>query len=158
MPARNWPRDLEADHGVGGQRVGNKLVEEKSMKARRHRTVGKEKALAARLNSGRDEWDETPIKAEIQSQRAVVTSLRLPVGEFTSVQKAAGAAGQTVSEFIRSAIATRLHGGIRLTALKIEAGSSWRSQVTVLAPTLECEQTRNPDPEIVVPQYENMTR
>lgn len=128
------------------------------MKARRHRTVGKERALAARLTSGRDEWDETPIKAKIESQRAVVTSLRLPVSEFTSVQRAAKEAGQTVSDFIRNSIAARLHGGIRLSALSITAGSLWRSQVTVLVPTLEGGQTKNPDPEVEVPpQYANMT-
>ena len=129
------------------------------MKAKRHRTVGKEKALAARLTSGRDEWDETPIEAEVQSQRAVVTSLRLPVSEFTSVQKAAKAAGQTVSDFIRNAIATQLHGGISITALLVASGSQeGRSQVTVLAPILEGGQTKNPDPETEgVPKYANLT-
>ena len=134
------------------------------MKTRKHRT-DKEKALAARLYAGRAEssdWDETPVDAEIQPQRAVVTSLRLPVNEFTAVQNAAKAAGQTVSDFIRNAIATRLRGGIRITALQIATGSSeGQSQVTVLAPTLEGGQTHNPNPgpgmEEMVPQYANMT-
>jgi hypothetical protein len=133
------------------------------MTARKHRP-GKEKALAARLHAGRNEqteWEETPIEAEIQTQRAVVTSLRLPVNEFTAVQNAAKAAGQTVSDFIRNAIATKLHGGIRIHALQIATGSSeGQSRVTVLAPTLEGGQTHNPDPEIemMVPQYANLTR
>ena len=137
------------------------------MTARKHRSGEKEKALAARLHARRDEsgdWDETPIEARVQRQRAVVTSLRLPVGEFVAVQRAAKTAGQTVSEFIRSAIATRLHGGIHVTAMQIAAGSSeGRSQATVLAPTLEGGQTHNPGPARMdrieaVPLYANFTR
>ena len=130
------------------------------MKSRKHRTVGKEKALAARLQSGRDEWDEAPVEAEVQSQRAVVTSLRLPVGEFTSVQKASKAAGQTVSDFIRNAISARLHGGTRITSIQIGTGSSeGQSQVTVFASTTrESGRTHNPGPAVpMVPQYSNLT-
>jgi hypothetical protein len=136
------------------------------MTARKHRSGEKEKALAARLHARRGEsgdWDETPIEARVQSQRAVVTSLRLPVEEFVAVQDAAKTAGQTVSEFIRSAIATRLHGGICLTAMYVAAGSSeGRSQATVLAPTLEGGHTHNPGPDrmdtMAVPSYANLTR
>lgn len=133
------------------------------MKARKHRGSDKEKALAAKLYAGRNKaggWEETSIEVQVQPHRAVVTSLRLPVGEFAAVQGAAKTAGQTVSEFIRSAIATRLHGGIHVAAMQIAAGSSeGRSQATVLAPTLESGQTRNPGPDRTeaVPLYANLS-
>jgi pectin methylesterase-like acyl-CoA thioesterase len=133
------------------------------MTARKHRSSEKEKALAAKLYAGRNEasdWDETSIEAQVQPHRAVVTSLRLPVDEFTAVQKAAKASGQTVSEFIRAAIGIRLRGGVRLNALQIATGApEGQSQATVLTPILESGQTRNPDPEMIaVPMYANMTR
>ncbi len=135
------------------------------MTARKHRSSQKEKALAAKLYAGRNEtggWDETSIEAQIQPHRAVVTSLRLPVGEFTAVQKAARASGQTVSDFIRAAIGIKLHGAVRLGGLQIASGSpEGRSQATVLAPTLESGRTLNPDPEIpeqplLPPTFANM--
>lgn len=132
------------------------------MTARKHRSSEKEKALAAKLYAGRNEagdWDEKSIEAQVQPHRAVVTSLRLPVDEFTAVQKAAKISGQTVSEFIRAAIGIRLRGGVRLNALQISTGApEGQSQATVLTHTLESGQTRNPDPEIMVPMYANMTR
>jgi hypothetical protein len=132
------------------------------MTARKHRSSQKEKALAATLYAGRNEagdWDETSIEAQVQPHRAVVTSLRLPVSEFTAVQKAAKASGQTVSDFIRAAIGIRLRGGVRLNALQIATGApAGQSQATVLSTTLESGQTRNPDPEIMVPMYANLTR
>jgi len=136
------------------------------MKARKRRSGQSEKALAARLHVRRDEsgdWDEAPIEAKVQPQRAVVTSLRLPIAEFVAIQAAAKTAGQTVSEFLRSAIATRLHGGIRVPSMHIAAGSSeGRSQATVRASTLEGGQTNNPGPDkmesLIVPLYANLTR
>jgi hypothetical protein len=141
------------------------LVEEESMKEKKNRSREKEKALAAKLYAERNEaggWDEAPIKAQVQRHRAVVTSLRLPVGEFTAVQKAAKASGQTVSDFIRAAIGIRLHGAVRLGGLQIASGSpEGRSQAIVLAPTLESGRTHNPDPEIperplLPPAFANM--
>jgi pectin methylesterase-like acyl-CoA thioesterase len=121
----------------------------------------KEKALAANLYARRneaDEWDETPVGASVQPQRAVVTSLRLPVAEFAAVQSAAKAVGQTVSDFIRGAIATKLYGGIHIAALQVAAGApEGQSQVTVLAPILESGRTQNPDMEILVPLYANLS-
>jgi hypothetical protein len=138
------------------------------MTARKHRTGDKEKekALAVRLHARRGEsgdWDDTPIEARVQPQRAVVTSLRLPVEEFVAVQSAAKSAGQTVSDFIRSAIATKLHGVSHVTVMHVAAGSSeGRSQATVLVPTLEGGHTHNPGPDrmdklLVVPLLANFT-
>jgi len=135
------------------------------MTARQRRSRATEKELAAKLYAHRndpDEWDETPVQAEIHPQRAVVTSVRLPVAEFIAVQKAAKAAGQTVSEFVRSAIAMRLRERVLVNAVQIATGSSpeGSSHATFLAPALEAGRTRNPGPARTdrIPQYANLTR
>lgn len=131
------------------------------MTARQRRNRTTEKELAAELHAHRndpDEWDETPVQTEVRPQRAVVTSVRLPVAEFIAVQKAAKAAGQTVSEFVRSAIAMRLHERVLVNALRIATGSSPEgpSHATFLAPALEGGRTQNPAPAII-PRYANLT-
>lgn len=128
------------------------------MTVRRRRSPIAGKDLAAKLQAHRndpDEWDETPVQAEVRPQRAVVTSVRLPVPEFIAVQKAAKAAGQTVSEFVRSAIAMRLHERVLINAVQIATGSSSEgpSHATFLAPALEAGRTQNR-----IPQYANVTR
>lgn len=137
------------------------------MRARRHRSRITEKDLAAELRAhrdDRDEWDEAPVQAEVGLQRAVVTSVRLPVAEFMAVQKAAKATGQTVSEFVRSAIAMRLHERVLINAVEIATGSSSEapSHATFLAPALEAGRTQNPGParteRIPIPHYANLTR
>jgi hypothetical protein len=141
------------------------MVEEEWMRRRQRRPRGNERELAAELKAHRGdpgEWSETPVPAEIRAQRAVVTSVRLPVSEFLAIQKAAKAGGQTVSEFIRSAVAQRLRRPLLVNALQIVTGSSSRgpSSATFLAPELEAGRTQNPGParEDRIPQYANLTR
>lgn len=132
------------------------------MTRRKERNSKKEKALAADLYARRndpEEWEETPVEAEVQSQRAVVTSLRLPLTEFTALQRASKASGKTVSEFIRAAIASKLRGNLVLNAVQIATGSAdTRSQATVLAPTLKSGETENlgPDYTEAIPLYANL--
>ena len=121
------------------------------MKERKRRSGAQEKALAADLYARRNEatdWEKTAADAEIHPHRAVVTSLRLPVGEFVAVQRAAKSAGQTVSEFIRNAIAAKLRGRLVVNAVQISTGSSQaRSQATVYVSALEGGDTENPGPD-----------
>jgi hypothetical protein len=135
------------------------MVEEEQMKRRRDRKA--DKALAARFQAGRsrsDEWDETPVSAEVLPQRAVVTSVRFPVAEFAALQKAAVALGQTVSEFVRAAVATRLRGAARVQAIHIASSADREapSQVTFVSSHPEAGQTRNPSPAEV--KYANLGR
>lgn len=135
------------------------------MTPRRQRSAEKEKALAAKLHARRGEsadWDDMPVDAVIAPQRGVVTSLRLPLREFVEIQTAARNAGQTVSEFIRSAIALRLHASVLVNAVQVATGSSeGRSQATFVVPALEAGRTQNPGPdrtEVFPPLYANLTR
>jgi hypothetical protein len=121
------------------------------MKARKQRSREKEKELAVQLHTRRNdpaEWEPTPVRADVSPRRAVVTSVRMPVAEFLALQKAAGAAGQTVSDYVRTAIAMRLRGMIRVSSVHIAVAAQARSQATFVAPHPEAGQTENPDPEI----------
>jgi hypothetical protein len=55
------------------------------------------------------EWEQ--INAEPTSRRGVLTSFRLSPAEFVALQRAAKVNKETLSEFIRKAVAIRLQGG-----------------------------------------------
>lgn len=127
------------------------------MKAQKQRDRTKERELAVRLQAHRNdpnEWEQTPLRADVTPRRAVVTSVRMPLTEFVALQKAAGAAGQTVSDYIRTAIAVRLRGLVRVNAVQIAtAAAEASSQATFVVPHPKAGQTQNPDPEI---RYANL--
>jgi hypothetical protein len=141
------------------------MVEEEPMR-KRQQSAKREKALAVRLQTRRsrgDDWDETPIPADVHPNRGVVTSVRMPLGEFLAVQKAATAAGQTVSEYVRAAIAMRLRGMVRVNAVQIHSvARDAQSQATFVVhqPASAGGETRNPDPEINPQElrFANLTR
>jgi len=123
------------------------------MTARRRGSRINEKELAAELHAHRNdpnEWDETPVQAEVNPQRAVVMSVRLPVAEFIALQTAAKKGGETVSEFVRNSIGMRLHESVIINAVQITSGATaGPSQATFLAPALESGRTRNPGPDLM---------
>lgn len=131
------------------------------MTTRKRRSRERERAVAAKLHADRSDaskWEDTAVEAEVQSQRAVITSLRLPVGEFVALQRAAKAAGQSVSEYIRNAISLMLHGGVAVNAVRVTMSSSEaRSHTTVRLSALASEgaSTENLGPDWTLPNYAN---
>jgi hypothetical protein len=70
-----------------------------------------ERELADRMYTQRREpveWEQ--VDAEPTSQRGVLTSFRLSPAEFVALQEGAKANKETLSEFIRRAVAMRLKG------------------------------------------------
>jgi len=133
--------------------------------ARRQRSAEAEQRLAAELRARRaepDEWDETPIRAEIARERNALMSFRLPTSEFVALQKAARASGETLSEFIRKAVGLRLHGKPVMSAVQIASGLRQGSiQTTMIVPALPSGRSENsiqrgPDPDDV-PRFANIT-
>ena len=68
--------------------------------------------LATELETRRDdagEWEDVAEPFEVRPQRSEVVSFRLPRGELDALEAAAAAVGQSVSGFVRSALAARLN-------------------------------------------------
>ena len=53
-------------------------------------------------------WEQEPVPVERRPNRTSVLSLRLPTTEFHALLKAARGSGESVSEYVRKAIAMRL--------------------------------------------------
>lgn len=119
-----------------------------------------EREMAAELQARRDEVAEwEPVEVEKSMQRGVLTSFRLPALEFVALQKAAQASGETLSEFIRSAVALRLHGKPVPTAVQISSGAQEVDhRATFLVPVLSAGQTENPTLSVpdLPPPYANI--
>jgi hypothetical protein len=70
-----------------------------------------EDRLAAQLEETRDEegeWGTEAVEIDVRPTRMQVVSFRMPAEELDDVVAAAKAAGESLSEFIRSSIAFRL--------------------------------------------------
>lgn len=52
-------------------------------------------------------WEQEPVQIEARPTRTSVLSLRLPTAEFHALLKAARSAGESISEYVRKAIALR---------------------------------------------------
>ncbi len=109
-----------------------------------------DKEMAAEVYAHRDdpgEWDETPLQAdEVTATRGVVLSFRLPSTEFVALQKISKETGETLSEFIRNAIALRLHGEPVTNAVQINSGVKGATiQATFVASVLSAGQAVNPN-------------
>ncbi len=56
-----------------------------------------------------DEWSEEAVPIEVRPSRTSVVSFRLPTEEMDALEEAASAAGESLSEYVRKAVALRLH-------------------------------------------------
>lgn len=56
------------------------------------------------------EWAKEPDQIEVRSNRTAVVSFRLPAEELEALSEAARTTGETLSEYIRTAIQWRLRG------------------------------------------------
>jgi hypothetical protein len=56
------------------------------------------------------EWADEPEETEVRPSKSEIVSFRLPTDEFARVLNAASEAGESLSTFIRGAIALRLYG------------------------------------------------
>jgi hypothetical protein len=69
-----------------------------------------------------DLWTQEPTKIEARPARTSVLSLRLPSKEFHALLRAARAAGESVSEYVRTAIAMRLAHAPMTPTLTLHGG------------------------------------
>lgn len=84
-----------------------------------------EEELAKELFEARDrpgEWSDEPTEVEVKPQATQVLSFRLSLDELEAVQGAARDLSESVSEFIRGALALRIHGVPVGPAVEITSG------------------------------------
>ncbi|MBI4728612.1 MAG: hypothetical protein HY775_03815 [Acidobacteria bacterium] len=67
-----------------------------------------EELLAHREDVG--EWSEEAVPAQVKVGPTEVVSFRMPSEELDALEEAGACAGETLSEYIRKAIAIRMHG------------------------------------------------
>lgn len=134
---------------------------EKAKKPRR----ATEQKLAAELHAHRDapdEWSDEAINIRVKPKRDAVVSFRLPSEEFLALQEGAQRVGESLSEFLRKAVAARLQGKV-ITSAEVMA-----SRATFYAGAWP-RRTENPLPSVEPgpitfevsdkpPQYAALTR
>lgn len=107
----------------------------------------RERKLASELHEHRDdagEWSEEAVDIEVKPSRSTVVSFRLPTEEFYTLHDAAKAANESLSEFVRKAIALRLHGEVTAApSLEITSGV-YRLQVSTIPTSASARRTENP--------------
>lgn len=77
------------------------------------RDKSEEERLAQELLRSRDdpnEWSEAPVEVEVRPPASHVLSVRIPIDELDTLLEAKERAGESVSEYVRKAIALRTHG------------------------------------------------
>jgi hypothetical protein len=84
-----------------------------------------EKDLVKEIWEHRDdpeEWGEEAENIEVRPRRSSVLSFRLPPEELAALERAMEQSGESLSEFIRKALALRLHGVPIGPALEVAYG------------------------------------
>lgn len=71
-----------------------------------------------------DEWAEEPEQIEVRPARSSVLSVRLPRNEFDALEAAAAERGESVSQYVRTALALRLSGNVTETARPVVTSAS----------------------------------
>lgn len=99
-----------------------------------------EKELAEELERTRedaDEWGDERVEISVAPMRTQVVSFRLPLEELETLNSAAGAVGESISQFIRRAIDLRL-------SRSVEPASTITGYINVI--TAPAQQRNEPDP------------
>lgn len=69
-----------------------------------------------------DEWDDNAVEIDVQPSGSEVVSFRIPSEEFDRVSRAAREAGESLSEFVRSAVRIRLEAPPAVSAQELMSG------------------------------------
>jgi Ribbon-helix-helix protein, copG family len=96
-----------------------------------------EEELAAELlkhRSDKGEWDEEAVSIKRKPSRTEVVSVRIASSDLDRIEELADQAGESVSDFIRGAIALRLRGQVMDPVLGFASGAT--SDLTVLVRTI----------------------
>lgn len=70
------------------------------------------------------EWEESPEDVEVKARRSEVVSFRIPSEELDSLEQAAARESETISQFVRKALALRIHGEPIGPAVEVTTGAT----------------------------------
>jgi Arc/MetJ-type ribon-helix-helix transcriptional regulator len=93
-----------------------------------------ERDAARKLHDHRgdqEEWEDTPARAKVQPARTEVVSFRLPSEQLDVIEGLAEQAGQSISEFIRSAVLAYISGETMEPFLDVQSGASGELRLTM---------------------------
>jgi hypothetical protein len=94
----------------------------------------KEREVAKELHDHRgdsEEWEETPVRVKVQPARSEVVSFRLPSEQLDVIEGLADQAGQSISEFVRSAVLAYISGETMEPFLDVQSGASGELRLTM---------------------------
>jgi hypothetical protein len=115
-----------------GEKLGEAVVQEERMSE-------SEKDLVKEIWEHRDdpeEWGEEE-NIEVRPRRSSVVSFRLPPEEFAVLEQAVAQTGESLSEFIRSALALRLRGEPGRSGIEVTYGEpDYPDQIMVRSPNI----------------------
>ncbi len=76
-----------------------------------------------------EEWNEEAEDIQVKPSRSSVVSFRLPREELAEIERARAETGESLSGFIRNALALRLHGQTAARPVGIMYGSSGIAEI-----------------------------
>ena len=71
-----------------------------------------------------DEWSDESVDVEVKPKATSIVSFRLPNDELDALEEAAERSGENLSEFVRKALALRLHGTPIGPAVEVSSGAT----------------------------------
>jgi Ribbon-helix-helix protein, copG family len=116
----------------------------------------KEREAAKELHDHRgdqEEWEDTPVRVKVQPARTEVVSFRLPSDQLDVIEGLADQAGQSISEFIRSAVLAYISGEMMEPFLDVRSGASGELRLTMRTQIRSSGYTSND----LVPDHPFMT-
>jgi hypothetical protein len=115
------PSQCVASHnGLESQGTGDRMAPESDM------TEEQDDGVRAILEHRDDpgEWEEEAAVIEVRPNMTEVVSFRIPSDELDRLEEAATVEGESLSEYIRKALALRMHGMPIGPAVEVSSGAS----------------------------------
>jgi hypothetical protein len=111
---------MAGHHRLACEAAGDRVVQEEPMNEGASEEV--KDVLDHRDDPG--EWTEEAVAVEVKPSRSEVVSFRLPSDELDALEAAAERSGESISEFIRKALALRLYGEPIGPSVEISSGAT----------------------------------
>ncbi len=138
-PDRKGPRTLASDNRMVGRKARQGVVPQELMNEKGRNDS---EDLHAHRNDP-DEWADEPVQIEVRNARSSVVSFRLPAEELEALSDAARTAGETLSEYIRTAIQFRVQGIAPGVMTMVFSGTLITSNVGAWSEAGQSETTYN---------------